>query len=60
MYLRDVVGLNLDENGLYNTLPLVVQFVTSLTISILADKAKERWHFSSTVTCKVIQTFGEF
>lgn len=59
-YFRDVLHLELERNGIYNVLPLLVQFFSTITISITADWIKRRYGFSDTRVCKTIQTFGKF
>ncbi|KAI6218203.1 hypothetical protein M3Y99_01724900 [Aphelenchoides fujianensis] len=57
-FLRDVMALSVNDNGLYSSVPFIVQIVFKIAISYGADRAKARWGFSDTLTCKTLQSLA--
>ncbi|KAI6234073.1 Transporter, major facilitator family protein [Aphelenchoides fujianensis] len=51
-FLRDVMALSVNDNGLYSSVPFIVQIV-------FKDRHLARWGFSDTLTCKTLQSLGE-
>ncbi|GMR30777.1 hypothetical protein PMAYCL1PPCAC_00972, partial [Pristionchus mayeri] len=59
-YFRDELLLPLGQNGLYTTIPFISQLVTKNTISIIADKLKQKKILKPTDCAKIFQTISSF
>uniref|UniRef100_A0A1I7ZEA3 MFS domain-containing protein n=1 Tax=Steinernema glaseri TaxID=37863 RepID=A0A1I7ZEA3_9BILA len=57
-YFRDVLQLDLKNNGLFTTLPFVTQLFTKLSSGLLSDHIKKRGYLGHTATCKLFQSIG--
>uniref|UniRef100_A0A7E4UV14 MFS domain-containing protein n=2 Tax=Panagrellus redivivus TaxID=6233 RepID=A0A7E4UV14_PANRE len=54
-YMRDIMYLNLQENGFYTALPFFVQLLSKYSLSILADVLKSKGILSHTASAKAFQ-----
>lgn len=58
-YFRDVLALDITNNGLYLTVPFISQFICKLAFSVLVDKLKIKYGLTTIFTSKVMQAFCE-
>lgn len=58
-YLRDILSLDMDTNGLFAAIPFVSHLITKNILSIIADKLKKSGLVNMTTSCKVLQAYGK-
>uniref|UniRef100_A0A914DRM3 Major facilitator superfamily (MFS) profile domain-containing protein n=1 Tax=Acrobeloides nanus TaxID=290746 RepID=A0A914DRM3_9BILA len=59
-YLRDILALDMDTNGLFAAVPFVSHLITKNILSIIADKLKKSGRVNMTTSCKVLQAYAAF
>jgi MFS family permease len=58
MYFKDVIHVNIEENGMYTALPFICEWASKMLFALLADWMKTRTRLSPTFICKFFNTIG--
>uniref|UniRef100_A0AC35F317 Major facilitator superfamily (MFS) profile domain-containing protein n=1 Tax=Panagrolaimus sp. PS1159 TaxID=55785 RepID=A0AC35F317_9BILA len=59
-YSRDVLVLDLKENGIFTALPFFIQLISKISMGIFADFLKRKQILSPTTSCKIFQSLASF
>uniref|UniRef100_A0A0N5BKE4 MFS domain-containing protein n=1 Tax=Strongyloides papillosus TaxID=174720 RepID=A0A0N5BKE4_STREA len=59
-YLKDILLLPLDQNGLFVMIPYVAQLIPKNIFAIISDGLKKSGILTPTMACKIFQCFGNF
>ncbi|KAI6242945.1 MFS domain-containing protein [Aphelenchoides fujianensis] len=59
-YFKDVLRLDLNENGWFSAMPFITQLIFKNVTAIAADSLKKRNILSTTASCKILQSFATF
>uniref|UniRef100_A0AC34RAA6 Uncharacterized protein n=1 Tax=Panagrolaimus sp. JU765 TaxID=591449 RepID=A0AC34RAA6_9BILA len=59
-YLRDVLNLDLNDNGMYTAVPFFVQLFSKNFLGNVADYLKKRRILTSSSACRVFQSIASF
>uniref|UniRef100_A0A914DB40 Uncharacterized protein n=1 Tax=Acrobeloides nanus TaxID=290746 RepID=A0A914DB40_9BILA len=58
-YLRDVLYLDMSNNGLFTAMPFVVQLISKNIVAISSDYLKRSGKLGMTASTKLVQTFAD-